>query len=353
MSISLLGVLPVSGINTGLALGIPAIDAEVTKLGEDIIRLQGAIPAQADVALNPPTLDGLFAVRGDLLAAIPAWDPANIITGGADVNADAAIKLGLIDAQLALVGNIKASFQAGLDTGGLSLWTYAGRAAGFGTQLQAQTQNGYPGAGSTEEVQALIIATESPTSWGNFSANFNTGTTAELNPADLVSSERLTFEGTFTGGQLNTGVLDASLPIDLFLLELEGLRASLELQLQVSVGLNLPSLDLLAELAVDVDLELALDAVLNVSIDLLAEIDLINLRIQFLLDLIARLSLDAGGLAVWKYSGPASGLGAAFVPEIATGIPGGGGPDVGSYGVVISTKLPSAWAAFGLIFLTG
>jgi hypothetical protein len=251
MSISLLGVLPVSALNIGVVAGIPALQSKIEQLSLEIGRLVEAIVAQAKVSLNIPTLPELAASYAIYIRDFAlTFDPTNLFNASAGARADILAQLGLVEAEIAIVGEIVATFEAGLDAGNLSLWTYAGRAASFGTELQAQTISGYPDVEADEQIQALIIATEDFTSWGNFSATFNTGTTS-LREIDPTSVADLSFEGVFGGGQLNTGVLDLSQPIELYLLELEAIKLNLEFALGITFGLNLPDLDVLLELALD------------------------------------------------------------------------------------------------------
>jgi hypothetical protein len=351
MGLALVGVLPVSGINIGIQAGFPAIQAKVVKLNADISNLQASLLAQAAVSANIPSLPGLAAGIQAQIANLPTLlDPTQIIQFSAGAQADIAAQLGLVELQIALVGSIAADFQAGLDTGGLSAWTYAGQSAAFGEQLEVQTRNGYSGVGADDHINAVIVATESFSSWGNFSATFNTGTTS-VRELESTTGADLDFLGTLTGGQLNTGVLDLFQPINLYLLELEGLKANLEFALSAALGINLPSLPQMVA-ALDLDVSLMLDNLINVSVDLDAQISGLLLEIELLIKLTADLgvSIAAGGLALWFYNGPASGLGSEFKTAVEGGIPGGSGPDVPAYGVVVATKLPAAWASFGLIF---
>lgn len=352
MALNLIGVLPVSGLQVGMVAGIPVLQAEVNQLSLDISNLGIALAAQGLIEVNLPDLSALTAGVSALISALPSIViPANILTGAFNANADLAVQLGLVEIELALVGTLTANFQAGLDAGALSLWTYSGSAAGFGGKLAEQTRSGYPGVEANTVVEAIVIATEDFDSWGSFSATFNTGDTAAA-PANPTVND-LRFQGTLRGAQLDTGMLSLSLPINLYLDLLRGLKATLEAQLEVSLGLNLPSVDALVDFAVGLDLSLLLENMLNINANLALEIGNIQARIDILLKLILELDLvlNAGGLSVWKYSGPASRLGSELRDELRQGIPGGvGGAGAGAYGVVVSCAVPSAFAAFGLIF---
>jgi hypothetical protein len=349
MSLSLVGILPVSALNIGITAALPGIQSAIAKL----TKLQVSLQAQAEIAVNLPNLPLLAAAISVQLTGLPTtFDPLSMFTASFDAKADIGLKLGLIEAELALVGELAASLNAGLNTGGLTLWTYAGKAASFGELLAGHTATGFDAVGPNDQIFGLIIATESFSSWGSFSASFNTGSTS-TKELETTDSAELTYVGTLTGGQLDTGVLEAVLPINLYLLDLEALKLNLEASLQVCLGLNLPPLPMLTA-GLNVDLQLLLDNLINVNVDLAAEISGLQLQIELLLELVVKLtaSLSAGGLALWVYSGPARGLGSEFRTAIVNGIPGGSGPDVPAYGIVVSTKLPAAWAAFGAIFAT-
>ena len=352
MSMSLIGVLPVSGLNIGVQAALPGLALEVTSLQEMLAKLALSLAAQLEVSINIPQLPSISAGIAAQIAAIPSsWNPANLFSCSLDAQADIGIELGLVTAQLAIVGEIVGSFSAGLDVPGLSAWSYAGRSASFGDQLASQTATGWQSHAPTDNVQGLVLATESFDSWGNFSGSFNTGRSS-LRKVDPTKEANLTYMGTLGGGQLNTGVLDLFLPINLFLLELEALKLNLQFSLEAAIGINLPDLTLLLDILANLSIDVMLDNLINVSVDIGASIAFLELQISFLLDLQASLSIDAGGLALWSYSGPASGFGSSLQEAIADGVPGGSGPDAAAYGMAIATKLPAAWAGFGLIFLT-
>src|SRR6185503_12353722 len=192
-----LGTLPVSAINLGLAASIPGFTAKVTKLGVDIVDVGLAGVANVQVGLDlPPDPVSLTAGLGAQLnpADIAAeLNPGSITIGGADAALDLGIKIGLLEGLIAIVGTLVGALAGGLNTGGFSGWSYSGRAAGFGSQLERATANGFGKTAANADIAAIIIATESIESWGSFSLGFNTGGSA--NEAASSSVERLIYMG--------------------------------------------------------------------------------------------------------------------------------------------------------------
>ena len=348
------GSLPVSGVNLGIAAAVPGLSVEVAKLNALIAKLTGGITLQAEIQSSfPPGPTFMLALAGyvtdpvTLALAFATWPTLTV-----DANADLGVELGVVEAQILIVEALVATLEAGVDSGGLTGWTYAGRAMGFGTRLQAATANGFGTAEPDTQVSAILVACESFASWQAFSAQFNVGDTANTELAAGTTAEDLRCQGTLTGGQWNTGTLTLFARLDALLLELRGLRFSILAQIDIALGLNLPNPTLLLEIAADIDLDVCLDNLVNVSVDLTAEIGNIQLRIDAIAQLILDLHLTAGGLSVWSYTGTAAGLGTAFAAAIADGVPGGSGPRTPVYGVAIACNAPAAWATFGGIFVT-
>ena len=352
MGLILVGTLPVSALNIGLVAGVSALEVKVTKLTADISLLDTAITGQAQFALNPPTLDGLEAgLTAHLGTLVALVDPGNF-TINAKVGALPSLtgQIGIIDGYLQVVTKVAASFQAGLNAGSLAAWSYAGNSRGFG-QTMLGTSNGWGDVSSGAEVNAIIIATESFESWGQFSLGFNTGTSSSTR----VSSDaaNLTFLGVLSAASLDTGVQALSKDINLFLGQLNGAKLVLEGNLpMVSVGANLPSVAVLKNAALKVDLSAAFKNMISGKLNLTGQIGGINAKIDAIVKLTTELGLQlsAGGLTVWLYSGLAAGLGPALAQATANGLPGASGPTAPAYGLVVATELPSVWANFSTIF---
>lgn len=354
MALDLAGTLPVSVLNVGLAATPPGLQAQIALLEGELVKLQGSLAAEAALTVSPPSLGLAAAAAAMLTPPTIVQALGNVLTASATLNLEAVAELGLVELQLAAVGELSGRLQAGLDAGGLAAWTYRGHARGHGERLRAATSRGFGDVGPEQPISALILATESFSAWGNFGASFNVGDTVKRKEitGPTTTEERLVFLGALTGGQLNTGLAEFALPIDLFRLQLEGAKLNLQAQIDVSLGLNLPSIEAL--LAIDVDLEVALNAFVSVDLAVAAQIELTLGKIEALLKLIGDISvrLSGGGLSLWVYSGTAAGLGQAFASAMAGGMPGGSGPLAPVYGITIATAIPSAWADFGLIFKT-
>lgn len=353
MPIALVGTLPVAALNVGLAAAPAGIQAEIAKLTAQISGLAGAIAAQLQVTANfPPNLTGYataFATL-DASALLAAFNPANWVTLNAGANVELVAELGLIEAQLAVVGALVAPFEAGLAAPGIAGYSYAGRAAGFGHALAAATAGGIGSIPPTQNVNALIIGCADFDAWGAFSAGFNTGPSAQIDLGSIATPDSLRFLGSLGGGQWNTGLRDVFGVLASFLLELEGAKAALEAQIELSVGVNLPDPGVVIN--ADIDVGAALENLVGVQADITADITLLQARIDFLLDLVASITLSGGGLTLWSYSGPAGALGSSFAPLVANGLPGVGGPNTPAYGVALACADAAAWANFGLIFKT-
>jgi hypothetical protein len=358
--ITQVGTLPVSSLNIGLVAGVAALESEIVKLTADITKFQGAVTAQLAITASfPPDLVGHAAAFAGALSVASlgaALNPATWVTTAGDANVELVADLGIIDAQLAIVQPIAANFSAGVDTGELYGWTYAGSAAGFGAELRASTVGGFGGIGPTENISALIIATSAFASWESFSEGFETGTSADANlDGTRPSFDRLQSLGSLTGGRWNVGVAGLLNAVLAFFAELEGIKASLEAQINLTLGINLPDPTAIVDLGLAVDLDAALGNLVNVQADLTGVIAGLQARVDFLLGLIASIEaqLSASGLTLWSYTGPAGEIGAALEGELAGGLPGvSDGPGGPAYGVTIASKSPSAWADFGLIFKT-
>lgn len=355
MAITYAGSLPCSSVNLGLAASGSAFAHASAQLTSDLSKLGASFEAQATFTANfPPNIAAYLAGFAETLtpaALLAAFNPLNWITLNADANLELAAELGLVELKIAAVGTATATLQAGVNAGGLTGWSYAGQARGFGTTLAEATQYGFGAAGPTDEVNALIIACAEFGAWVSFSASFNTGPSALEDLGSATTEQKLSCLGTLTGGQWNTGALDLLARLDLFLLELNGLKVALEAEIALTLGVDLPEPAVILEL--EVDLDLALEVMVDVQLDITAQIGVVDLQLDVVLDLIAEIDaqLAVDGLHVWTYSGPAGELGSTFAGEVATGLPGGGGALAPIYGVAIACASPSAWAAFGNICL--
>lgn len=354
-----IGTFPASGLNLGLAAAPLGFTAEITKLQADISQLGIALEAQAQVTASfPPNLIGLAAAFSgalDASALAAALNPTTWVSVNADGNATLVLELGAIDALLAIVGDLVADLELGLSAGGLAGWSYAGRTAGYGTTLERATASGFGTFAPDTQISALVIACAGFSSWGGFSAGFNTGTSSLEDLGTFTREERLRFLGALGGGDWNTGVREVFAHIHLFLAELRTLRAVVAAQIDLSLGLNLPDASVVVDAGLSIDLDAAFENLVDVQLDIEAAISGLQFKIDALLELIGsiNLSLSGGGLTLWSYSGLARLLGSSLVPAVAAGLPGTAtGPNAPAYGIVIAAASPSAWASFGRIFKT-
>jgi hypothetical protein len=306
----------------------------------------------ADFPPNPLSYAAAIAAQTSFAEVAAQLTPGGITLAGFDSNAELVIELGFIEGQLGIVSGVTETIGAGLAVGELSGWSYAGSSAAFGEQLDPATASGFGTTAPSQQIQAVIIGTESFASWQAFSGGVNTGTSAQAETT--AELERLEFLGTLGGSDWNTGAADLLARIQLFLDELEALKATLEAQIAVSVGLNLPDAQVIADFGAGIVADIGIDGLLGnfvVQIDLDASVGFLNAKIEFLLGLIAEIGgdLSAGGLTIWTYTGSAGQLGAALRGEIANGLPGGSGPNAAVYGLVIAGPAASM-LTFGNIF---
>jgi len=345
VSIAFLGALPVSAVNIGLQASIACLQAEITKLELDITGLTPAIAASIEVGLDFPPVALSYAAelaaRLNLAEITAGLDPTTWVSGAIDGNVELALTLGLIDLKLQVVLAITAPLELGLAVPGISGWSYSGTAHGFGALLSTATASGFGNTPAPAQVRATIIATESPGTWLGFSQGFNTGS----------SADGLHYLGQLGAAEWSTGLGTIMLRLRALLLELEGMKASLEAQLQISLGLNLPNPQILLDVGLGLDLGVMLENMVNVRADITVAIGNIQLRIDALLDLIIALNaqLSGGGLACWTYEGPASLLGEELLGQIKMGVPGGNGPTAQISGLVLAST-PANMNTFSNIF---
>lgn len=358
MPLELVGTFPVSVLNIGLAASPAGLAVEAALLADDIAKATVSIGANVLVEASfPPSgaLPALFA-SFDVAALTSILNPANWVTLNADANAELLLDLAFAQLQLAAMEPLVLDLQIGLGAPGLYGWTYAGNAAGFGTTLQAETAAGFPGGVlPSGNVNALVIATNSFTSWGSFGNGIRIGTSGDENLGNQTAVQRLKFIGSLDGGFWNVGVDGLLSGFEIILAGLRGKVSQIQAQIDLSLGLNLPNPIPIIEASFNVDVDVALGNLINVSTDLTGEISLLQARIDANVELAGNLALDlsAAGLTFWSYSGPASGLGSELATELATGLPGAGeGPSGAVYGLVLASADASNWNNFGRVFKT-
>lgn len=342
MTMALVGVLPVSGVNFALTLAPPVLQAEITQLGIDLSKLGIALAGKLQMGLNVPSLTGLASTLALFPPALASMlDPTKFITLGAALNVDLALQLGVIDIAVTLALSACAQLDAGFAVGGIAAWSYSGPASGLASLARSDITGAWQ--------KGLMVATESISSWGQFSVSVNTGPSKT---AVTGGPPRLDYLGKLNGGEVMVGLLDIKALLDLIKLKLQGMKVALELQLQLTVGVNLPDPSELIAIAEDLISQVThlLDNLVNVNADITLEIGLIQVRLDYILSLVAGITaqLSAGGLAFWTYSGNGS-LGADVAEAIANGVPGGSGPSNDIRAVILAHETPSVWAPFGTL----
>jgi hypothetical protein len=338
---------------------LPGIAAQGAKLTADLTQLGGAAVAKvqvsADFPPNPASYTVAIGAALNPLEMAAVLHPLNFSSGSIDLSAMAAIKLALVTAQLTVAEGVQATLATGLEAGGISGWSYSGRATGFGSELERYTRAGFGKTAPHATVQAVIIATESFDSWGAFSQSVNTGGTAA---AEASSSQaRLAYLGELPAASWNSGVASVSAGINQLVADLRGEKSSLEAAIAFSAGLDLPDPQVMVDAGLSIVADVGIDGLLENMINVQADIDAAIGGVQADIDAVLALTGDitaqisAGGLAFWTYLGRADGLGVALRDELANGIFGGTGRAAPAYGLALAGA-PSAMTLFGSIFKT-
>lgn len=343
MSLSLMGVLPVSGITLGMVAALPTLQAEVTQLGLDLADLATTSIKLAANALTPPDPTAFLTGVSALPLMLPTiTDPTKIVAAGAEANVELIAKLGVVSLALEAGEPIGARLTAGLGGGGFGVWCYSGTCAGL-VSLS-------PGAFGQGWERGILLATESLSTWGTFGQSVNTG---QSGSASAGGPPTLTHLGSWSAGKLCPGFLEVSGQVGKFLLRLRGMKASLEGDIALTLGLNLPNpLEVLDEInALIAEAEQLLESMLQVPIDLTVDIGTIQARLDVVLEMTGKITaqLSAGGMAAWGYSG-GSDLGGDIASALASGIPGGSGAGADIRAMMIAHASPDIWSPFGLIF---
>ena len=124
------------------------------------LQAQAAAAGNLKAALNvaPPSVAAVGQITGVLQAGLQAVVRGPSLNAAIVVNAQALLA---IQAQLQAIGNITAAF----GEAGAFVYTYSGDAGSFGSTVQAQLQNGLPGGGPNDIVNAFIVVTSIPRTW--------------------------------------------------------------------------------------------------------------------------------------------------------------------------------------------
>jgi len=108
-----------------------------------------------------------------MLEAVLDFDIEAAFDALISVDVNIAAVIGAIQARIDAVLDLKASLDAQLSGGGLTLWVYSGALRGLGTAMAAELADGMPGGnGPKTPVYALALACASPTAWSDFGLIF-------------------------------------------------------------------------------------------------------------------------------------------------------------------------------------
>lgn len=357
--IQLVGILPIGSLNVGLGSASAGVSAEVAKLQADASNLDVALKGSIDVAAHfPPDPVSIAAVIGAGLSASELsaiMNPAGWVTIGAEANIDIALQLGFIEGQIGAVAQAKGAISAGLDAGGISGWSYFGRCSGLGAELAPQVRFGFGGLGPADEVTAIVIVTESFASWRELSKSM---AAAPANTPATSAESRIVSHGPRSGADWNTGTAELGARIDAFSEELDGLKASLEEQAELSLGLNLPDVEPIVDAGIEIFGSIGADGIadnlVNVRTDVTGLIQGISADAGAIASVLADVDaqLSAGGFATWSYRGRADQLAKEVEQAMANGLPNGSGPSSPVYALVLAGSLPSM-SLFAGIFQAG
>lgn len=350
----LVGTLPLTAINLGLGASVAGLNAEVTKLQADASDLspavQASIEVSADFPPNPTSFAALIGAGLSVPELAAVLSPAGFTVSAADPSVDVAVKLGFIETQLGIVAGIRTQLEAGLDAGGISGWSFAGRAALFGPTLDALIRNGFGKLGPGDPVQGIVIVTQALESWNAFSESMNVAPAPPTTP-------RITAHGERSAANWNTGTARLFAELRAFENELEGMKAGLEADARIAIGLGLPDPTIIVEAGAEIFANIGIDGIMsdmvNVRADVGGTIGAIQADVNATLALIADVNaqLAAGGFVVYSYNGRADRLGAELTTALQGGLPGGFGPNAVVYGLALAGS-PPAMSVFGGIFKT-
>ena len=342
MPLDLVGTFPIAIANPGLAY-VPAVQAlRIADVGQQIAALGGAITKRASYKLAGPSLGDLATetqLLNQFLAGLPtSLTPTSWSTSAASFKVDILGLLAGLAPQIALTKTINGICQAGLLAPSIAAWTYYGSAEQF-----ALRERNWGTVLANDAISATVLTSENPADWAVFGQSFFTGD---------PTRKGATFLGELSGGALNTGVLAFQKPLLDFQKRLEGQSGGLELQLKVAGGLNFPPLSGLLDAAKNVDLSALLKNSATVSVDFGAQISGLNASLRLLEGELGKVNFSLGttGPTVWKYTGPADGLGSSIQSKFKGGVPGGlAGPG----GRISAMVLATSSASFGAIFKLG
>jgi hypothetical protein len=155
-------------LSASIGIVLPKLQAE----------LAGLLALQANLTIHPPSIAANIDVVLQLLAGLQT----SLTLGLPGIDFQIAAVLELVAKIQVDLGSLSASLSFGLNLqvilGALAidLYVYEGAARQLGPALGQQLTNGLPsGTGPNHPCNAIVLATESPVTWGAMSKFFRTG----------------------------------------------------------------------------------------------------------------------------------------------------------------------------------
>ncbi len=325
------------GILSPMSLGVSA--ALTVSLQADLEILLGLV---LNIGIVPPTIALSIEVILGLLAninlALTISPPLIYI----DLQIGIMVELIL---QLTLELSLCIPFELLLDlnaTAGIFAYGYSGAGQDFGAATSSALATWPDGTSNAAPANALILATVQPSVWADVEAFFDIVPPSLPEGLNFIASVNL---GLACGLAVkSTGALIADLKA----------RLKGALALNVSLNITLPTIavSLSAVISLLAALELALEIGLPGITFQLEAIAAATLALEAKLELLLKftLAMSGGGVFVYTYSGPGSGLGPALTTELASGWPGGALPGLPANALVLGTVTPAVWGAMSVFF---
>lgn len=180
--VSYLGTLSVGGCLPIVVAAQAQLSIAIGKaLPELKARIEGLLRVAFALSVTPPSIELVAKLQGalKLIGQIQAGIAAGVNLGGISLPNGVLLAL-LAELELSLAAlNLGLDFVAELDailgSAGVSLYTYSGRADGFGPAFSAEFASGVPsgGDGSTS-ANAIVLATTVPAAWASMKVAFRT-----------------------------------------------------------------------------------------------------------------------------------------------------------------------------------
>lgn len=304
MSLDYVGSIPL-GVLSPLCFSVAG--SLTASLTADLVALAGLV---VNMGITPPTLElsivGLIELAVSLGVEITARGPGIGFDFQALALIDAILDLTL---QLAIPFSLQAVLNAGAQ---LFAYGYSGTGAAFGGIVGSALASGWPdGTGPGDNVNAMIIATVTPSVWTDIQTFF-----------DIIPP-------TLSPGLTYIAQTNLSLVSNILINSTEGTIASLTAQLEGAIALSARLVVQLPNFATSLVSVILLTAALTAALTIglpgaTFQIEAIlkaSAAIQAKIDLLLKLTtaLSGGGAYVYKYAGPGNGLGPALTSELAGG----------------------------------